>query len=143
MSKVLYTIGYGNSKPEDFMARLKKAGVTVVLDVRRDGASSWCNSYHQGHQMRLLLYPDIKYLASSSLGNKYDTLDAYKKWINTGGWVEIESREGIFDDYAGETICLLCAERDAHKDGEVNCHRVYVADALVKLLGDEWEVKDI
>ena len=32
---------------------------------------------------------------------------------------------------------LLCAEKDAYKDGKVNCHRVYVADALrIMIVGD-------
>jgi hypothetical protein len=39
-----------------------------------------------------------------------------------------------------ENACLLCAERYVYKDGEVNCHRVYVADSLVKVLGEGWDV---
>lgn len=149
--KILYSAGYGNQKPADFLARLKDAGVTVVMDVRRKGCKSWCGAYRHaigdgfGGMENLMKTAEIKYVDWSTLSNLHETVQEYKAWLDAvldGKRIELLVKE--MNDYQeDEVFCLLCAERDAYKDGAVNCHRVYVADALVKLLGDEWEVQHI
>lgn len=144
--RTLYTIGYGNSTPDEFLARLKGAGITTVLDVRRDQSKSWCRKYYQGFAMRTLVESrNIEYWPIPYWGNQYDTLDAYKSWMDSATMREEVALLGaiIEDDYLDETLCLLCAEKPAYKDGVVNCHRVHVADALVEALGSEWSVKHL
>lgn len=151
--RILFTAGYGNSSPEDFLERLKKAGVTVVLDVRRSGSKSWNGKYNQGYSMRgLVENKSIEYWPLPYLSNNYDTLEAYNSWLDSQTMREEADLLSaiIEDDYLGHTLCILCAERDAYKAPHpgrlyfvVNCHRVYVADALAKLLGDDWSVKHI
>lgn len=154
--KRLMTIGYGNSSPEKFLARLKDAGVAVVLDVRRKGSKSWNGKYNQGNSMGSLLWgdmnkeiPEIEYGTWPSLANKFDELWAYQRWLQSKP-TSTSSAAGFLSELQykikknkDSAYCLLCAERDAYKDGKVNCHRVYVADALVELLGSEWEVKHL
>lgn len=144
MGKELMTAGYGNQKPDDFLARLKTAGVTWVFDVRREGALSWNGRYRHGVQMEALLaHGPIGYSMEIGLGNRCCSLGSYRTWIEVYSEA-IEHLAAAFDvGLIYETPCLLCSERDAYKYGEVNCHRVYVADALVKELGDGWTTRHI
>lgn len=142
MSKVLMTAGYGNQKPEDFVERLKDAGVTVVLDVRRKGSKSWNGKYNHGSfasgMAMLMRDAGILYGTWPVFGNAFDVLSAYSAWLAKSRSTQILDLSNRIGERPQAVFCLLCAERDAHKDGVVNCHRVYVADALVKLLGPEW-----
>jgi uncharacterized protein (DUF488 family) len=148
MGNVLYTVGYGNQKPEDFVKRLKDAGVTWALDVRREGSGAWHGKYNQGMSMEVLLAmakkKPIGYSECPQMGNTCDSLEEYAEMLDAFPEM-IKDLSGFFDiaGACNETFCILCAERRAYKDGAVNCHRVYVADALVKILGDEWTVKHL
>ncbi len=147
MMDKLYTIGYGNQKPDDFLARLTDAGVNVVLDVRREESGAWCTQYRwgMGNGMDdLMIASGILYLWAPELANTCLNLDDYAWWISTSeGKVKVRA---LYDEILSYRInpdnvfCILCTERNAYKDGVVNCHRVYVADALVKLLGEDWDV---
>jgi len=143
--KTIYTIGYGNDKPEVFLQRLKDAGVDLVIDVRRMNSGAWCNKYRSGNSMRnfLMLDGGIAYSPWIWLANKCESLSEYSNWLNNEGMKSVtllaESIENAVE--ANDRICcLLCAERDVYKDGEVNCHREYVGKAVVEMLGEEWEV---
>jgi len=138
----LYTIGYGNNKPDDFIARLKANDISHVFDVRRKDSRSWCSSYAHGHPMRSLLAKhNIEYIELDYLANHYDTLDGYKAWLNSiYGAREIRIALRVLmglKGTAGEmfTPCLLCAELDPEK-----CHRKIVAEALSSEFKQEWEV---
>jgi len=146
--KKLFTIGYGSDIPEDFVKRLKDAGITAVLDVRREHSKSWCGSYKPGLRWmgKFLSDAGIGYGAWHSLGNNFDALWAYQEWLESKptsttsarGYLtmlQYELKKGEDDVYS-----LLCSERKAYRGGKVNCHRVYVADALVAMLGEGWEV---
>lgn len=143
--KILYTIGYGDSMPEDFVTRLEDADISVVLDVRRKGSKSWNRKYNHGSDASgmamLLRNGGMLYGTWPVLGNPFDRLDAYVDYLSKDRQLaNIEKLVRLVEERSDDVICLLCCERDAYKDDEVNCHRVYVADALVKLLGDGWEV---
>lgn len=152
MGKVLYTIGYGNMKPDDFVAKLKAAGVTVVLDVRRKGSRSWNGKYRRGSCMASLLYgyldnesPDIGYGLWGAFGNDFDSLPAYNDWLLSRRSAEISLlAERIVDDSEGR-YCLLCAEGDPFENDGMTprCHRVYVAEALVERLGAGWTIEHL
>lgn len=148
MKKILYDAGYGNQKPLDFLKRLKDVGITLVLDVRREKSRSWTARYNTGDcgGMAMLMYEcGILYVSQYLLGNEHDTLAGYKRWLETksvGSYLQLIS-QSFRDRWGADQVCLVCCERHAYKDGEVNCHRKYVADALVKLLGPEWEVQHI
>lgn len=146
MDKVLFTIGYGNSAPEDFLKRLNDAKITVVMDVRRKGSKSWCKAYHAGNAMgKLIDCAGFWYRQWYFFGNRWDILEVYRGWISKGRPLEVvkELAFRMNNSMKDDIICILCSERDAYKDGVVNCHRVYVADALVKVLDEGWTVKHI
>ena len=143
----LFTIGYGNDPPEKFLARLKAAGVTVVLDVRRYNSKARLRCYDSGRRAgmsKLLAESDITYWEYSFFSNRNDTLLCYAAWLKSSCMCDaVELLANTISCIPSSAFCLLCAERDAYKDGEVNCHRVYVADALVKLLGAGWSVEHL
>ncbi|MHA2069002.1 MAG: hypothetical protein ACXABY_31960 [Candidatus Thorarchaeota archaeon] len=142
--KVIYTAGYGNNSPEVFLGRLKAAGIDYVFDVRRQWSKSWCAAYHQGKKIQKTIEGSgMWYREWYALSNRYDRLDAYLEWLDSSGLRYIEDLAGRGAIWqSGSKICFLCAEGDPYeKDGVTpRCHRVYVAEALVKQLGDGWSV---
>ena len=154
-TKRILTCGYGNDKPDKFLERLKAAGVELVIDVRyyknaRLGCYRATGYDDRGMAAFLAGKPEepiadiIEYIWCPELGKP--------KEMPLGDYVHnvLETNEGEKFLWLANwhirrraNICLLCAERDAYKDDEVNCHRVYVADALVELLGDGWTVEHI
>ena len=148
MDEVVYTAGYGDMVPEDFVTKLKDAGVTFVLDVRREGCKSWNARYTQGPGMKgFLKLREIDYIERSDLGNKYITLDEYTDWLaGIYGKQCIERMAlGLAAARGLGTFCLVCAEGDVfEKDGTTpRCHRYYVGLALAEELGEGWRVKHI
>jgi len=142
MNKTLYTIGYGNNTPEDFTKRLTDAGIAAVLDVRCRGSKSWSGNYGWGAAMKKLVgKPGVGYYVGAGLGNECESLSTYAIWLEDHPERLVESARQI--GRSSERTCLLCAERDAYKNGVVNCHRVYIADTLAKILGDEWSVEHL
>lgn len=147
MGNVIYTAGYGNLAPADFVKKLKDAGVKLVIDVReRPGA--WSPRYRAGDSgMCDLLVDDmpledgIVYLWSPELGKPKDMpLADYVKEVL--GCMTGEKHLwlcGWWTKRSGRT-CLLCAEGNPfEKDGVTpRCHRVYVSEALVEQLGEGW-----
>ena len=155
MDKTLFTIGYGNNTPDVFLKRLTDAGVTTVYDTRRADSGSWCAQYCQGYAMFNWFDYDcwvkhhvrIEYYIASRLANNFDTLSEFNAWLSLSGEQGGKHHiEWLAELIAGENKipCLLCCELQAYKNGEVNCHRVHVADALVKQLNeitdDKWSV---
>ncbi len=155
MMRIVYTAGYGNQKPEDFLARLKVAGIDLVIDVRyyeraRLGCYRATGYDDRGMAAFLAGHPGepideaIEYKWCQELGKpKEMPLDDYVRDVLETGDGEKFLRITGWHITRRVKVVLLCAERDAYKDGTANCHRAYVADALVKLLGPEWEVKHI
>lgn len=145
--KQIMTAGYGNLVPEEFVAMLKEAGVTIVRDIRRKGSKSWNGRYNQGGAcgMNMLMHEnDIEYQAWPKLGNNYDTLEAYGHWLERARRWEIEQlAAGIESALGPDRLCLICSEgKPFEADGVTpRCHRVYVAEALVAELGEGWSVK--
>ena len=132
---IIYTIGYGNDSPDKFLARLKNAGIDYLVDVRRKGTRAWCREYW-GCNISEWIYSsdtDVIMISSGMFGNIHG-LEGYKAWL--GGSVGTARIKDLISDL--ETVyaqrpCIMCSEKQAYKDGEVNCHRVYVAEELAKL----------
>ena len=147
MGKILYDAGYGNMAPEQFVALLKAAGVTVVLDVRRAGCKSWNGKYNQGVNMEVLLANyGIGYMDESYLGNECESLNEYAEFLEV--WPEAIERLASAFTIGGsclETFCLICSEgKPFEADGTTpRCHRVLVAEALLAELGEGWRIEHL
>ncbi len=146
MEKVIYDAGYGNLAPEDFVKKLKDAGVTVVLDVRRVGSLGRLRCYDWGARINVLLaVEDIGYNSWAAFGNFFDNLLIYEGWLYSRRGGEITALARRVGMHGGAVFCLICACGDVfEKDGVTpRCHRYYVGAAVAKELGDDWKVRHI
>lgn len=145
----LYTVGYGGRRPAGLVALLKENGINVVIDVRREKSRAFIRTYWAGQEMEITLAlkarPPIEYRHAYQLGNNYDELEEYRQWLDTPeGETGIRLEAEWIQEGRDVRYCLLCAEKSAYdKAGKPKCHRVYVADALLKLLGEGWDVKHL
>ncbi len=136
----LFTIGYEKSKPDAVLAELKRAKVKLLVDTRAVAASR-----KPGFSKRQLAASldehGIAYLHLQKLGTpaegreaaragKLDTLwRIYAKHLKTPGAIE-EMAELVSIVKSGQTVCLLCYERD--KDC---CHRTRIAEIVHERTG--------
>jgi len=132
----IYTIGYGNDL--GFADRIPEE-VELVIDVRRD-CTGWCKpldtplrsmDVDKVKSIKSLMPDSIKYIHIPSLGNNCRSLDEYAEWLKKHSsdmrMLCCYIRNVLYDHRA---ICLLCCEKEAMKDGTINCHRVHIAERI-------------
>lgn len=130
----LFTIGFTKTTAERFFARLKKAGVKKLVDVRLNNVSQLAGFAKKDDlPFFLQVICGIPYEHRPELAPTQDMLDAYKK--QGGDWQDYERRFNalIADRRIDERIprdaldgaCLLCSE-----DTPEHCHRRLLADYL-------------
>jgi uncharacterized protein (DUF488 family) len=136
----VYTIGFTKTSAERFFARLQKAGVRKVLDVRLNNVSQLAG-FAKRDDLRYFLRAicTIDYSHRPELAPTQEMLDAYKK--SGGTWDDYERRflDLMASRRIDETVppealdgaCLLCSEDKAH-----HCHRRLVAEYLKAKWGD-------
>jgi len=136
----LFTIGYEKAKPDAVLGELKRAKVKLLVDTRAVAASR-----RPGFSKRQLAASldeqGIAYLHLQKLGTpddgrtaaragKLDTLwRIYAKHLTTPEAIE-EMAELVSIVQAGETVCLLCYERD-----QACCHRSRIAEIVSERTG--------
>jgi uncharacterized protein (DUF488 family) len=137
----LFTIGFTKTSAEHFFARLSRARVRTLVDVRLNNVSQLAGFAKKD---------DLRYFAASIGGIGYDhrpelaptqeMLDAYRKGEGKGDWPayarrfrDLIARRRIeaLDRSALDGACLLCSEDTPH-----HCHRRLVAEYLRDKWGD-------
>jgi uncharacterized protein (DUF488 family) len=137
----LFTIGFTRTSAEHFFARLSRAKVRTLVDVRLNNVSQLAGFAKKD---------DLRYFAASICGIGYDhrpelaptqeMLDAYRKGEGKGDWPayarrfrDLIARRNIeaIDRSALDGACLLCSEDKPH-----HCHRRLVAEYLRDTWGD-------
>jgi uncharacterized protein (DUF488 family) len=137
----LFTIGFTKTSAEHFFARLSRARVRTLVDVRLNNVSQLAGFAKKD---------DLRYFAASIGGIGYDhrpelaptqaMLDAYRKGEGKGDWPayarrfrDLIARRRIeaIDRSALDGACLLCSEDTPH-----HCHRRLVAEYLRDKWGD-------
>jgi len=141
-AKKLFTIGYEQSKPDAVMAELKRAKVKLLVDTRAVAASRK-PGFSKRQLAAILDENGIAYLHLQKLGTpddgrqaaragKLDTLwRIYAKHLTTPDAIEAMD-ELISIVKSGETVCLLCFERD-----QACCHRSRIAEIVNERTGAE------
>src|SRR6185369_18072589 len=138
----IFTIGYEKAKPDALMAELKRAKVKLLIDTRAVAASR--KPGFSKRQLAATLDDNgIAYLHLQKLGTpdegrqaaragKLDTLwRIYAKHLATPDAIEAMD-ELISIVKSGETVCLLCFERD-----QACCHRSRIAEVVNERTGAE------
>ncbi len=134
----LFTIGFTQKSAEDFFARLAKAGVKKLIDIRLNNVSQLAGFAKKD---------DLRYFAKTICGIGYEHMpelapsaelfDEYKK--SKGAWSDFTPKfRKLMAARKIETLerktfdggCLLCSE-----DKPRHCHRQLVAEYLKEKWG--------
>lgn len=133
----IFTIGYEDKSIEDFLARLKKHKITVLVDIRERPISRK-KGFSKNKMNDCLQAIGIKYIHIGELGspsklrdklhndNNYDYFfKEYKKHLDTLD----ETIDNLYQEVASKNvICLMCMERDP-----LRCHRLLVAKQIKEI----------
>lgn len=140
-----YTIGYEGAALEDFIATLRAAGVSLLLDVR-DAPFSQRAEFVKDALAEALAGVGIAYRHVKALGNpkrgrdaaRAGDMTAYRRIFGTQ-LETAEAQSALTDVIAAaksQTPCLMCYERDP-----AHCHRSLIVGALPD--GVEIEVRHL
>ena len=136
MNQPLYLTGYESASIEVFLAKLKKCGVTVLVDVRQYPLSRKAgfskSSFKEHLEKAGIQYQHIGELGSpkpirdelKQEGNYITFFNKYRAYIKHKHF-EVQQ---IADLAQYETICVMCFEKDCEL-----CHRTIVADEILKI----------
>jgi uncharacterized protein (DUF488 family) len=130
----IFKIGFTKKSAEDFFARLQRAGVRRVVDVRLNNTSQIAG-FAKARDLEFFLkaIAGMEYWHLPELAPTQDILDDFVK--SKGAWSEYEHRfrqlletRRIVETLSGklrDSDCLLCSE-----DTPEHCHRRLVAEHL-------------
>jgi uncharacterized protein (DUF488 family) len=136
----LFTIGYELAKPDAVIAELRRAKVKLLIDTRAVAASRK-PGFSKRQLAAILDENGIGYLHLQKLGTpddgrqaaragKLDTLwRIYARHLTTNDAIEAMD-ELISIVKSGQTVCLLCYERD-----QACCHRSRIAEIVNERTG--------
>jgi len=135
MNKI-YTIGFTKKTLEDFITRLKKAGVQRIVDIRLND-SSQLSGFAKRQDLEFILKQfGIEYISVKGLAPDKALLDEYREDKNWDGY-EVNfkalmnarnAKKALYDLHLDSKIsCFLCSEDKPEK-----CHRRLVAEMLDK-----------
>lgn len=118
---VVYTIGYGGRKFEDFVQLLKRHGVLMVVDVRRFPKSK--HPEFDGERLREALSGsgvDYLYLGDLLGGLRRG---GYQNYAESPGYKE--GIERLMETGEKRGVAIMCVERSPKA-----CHRRFIASTL-------------
>ncbi|MBI5394900.1 MAG: DUF488 domain-containing protein [Verrucomicrobia bacterium] len=136
MPHSLYTIGYQDMAPADFLRRLREAGVVVLLDVR-ELAQSRIQGFSKTALAHALKQHDIQYQHIPKLGSprklRHELRDSGDFAAFTRGYLHHLGKQGEqlqeLQRLAYDRVCcLLCFEKDHEA-----CHRQFIARQIKEL----------
>jgi uncharacterized protein (DUF488 family) len=132
------TIGHSNYSLAQFMNMVEAFGVDVVVDIRRRPFSSYVPHFNKPFLGSSLISAGKCYVHEEALGHKRDPRPTTKHTaLRSVGAAFVDHLQNSLDAQKAldrivqwvvkeRTIGIVCAEAKV-----VNCHRRYVADALV------------
>ncbi len=133
----IYTIGYQGYEPEQFLDKLTRNGVKLLIDVR-DLPASRKKGFSKKALSEQLTRHGIAYRHIRELGSPSELRH---KFVRDGDWeyFALNYRTGrdkrrplieeLVESARASNLCLMCYEADAR-----TCHRSLVADELVEHL---------
>ena len=143
---IAYTIGYEGRELGDFVARLRKQRVEVLIDIREKPASRKPGfsktPLREALEEAGIEYVHVKALGSPSTiryeykngGDKETFFKAYRTYLKT----QLAHLRTVLESIREKTCCLMCLERHAWE-----CHRSAVSDMLKELDDDGLRITHI
>ncbi|MDA8105447.1 MAG: DUF488 domain-containing protein [Nitrospiraceae bacterium] len=143
----VFTIGYEDSTIDEFITRLQKHNIAVLVDVREVPASRK-PGFSKNRLSEILHDHNIGYLHVKALGspkaireklhrdNDYESFfDGYNAYIDS----QLDVVKELYDEVVSrETSCLMCMERFPE-----HCHRRVVADKIKEIDGNGLKIRHI
>lgn len=145
---ILFTIGYEGISLEEYLNRLIKNDVKVLVDVRNNPLSmkfgfskSQLEKYCASIGIKYIHYPEVgiqsEYRQELNTQNDYKKLfSIYRKQNLTKTKLTQEKILTLLKEY--KRIALTCFESDI-----CQCHRKHLAESIAKLQGFQYEIKHI
>jgi len=120
---IIYTLGYGGRRFEDFLSLLKRHGINLVVDVRRFPKSKY-SEYVKENLEQALSERGIRYVFMG------DTLGGFRRGYEEYMKTEAYMRgiKDLLDLAQRGKVALLCLERSPR-----GCHRRYISQTLQDL----------
>jgi len=132
MEKIVYLIGHGNMKLDEFLKILKEKKVDMLVDVRSAPFSRYVPDFNKENLKEFLLKNNIDYVHMGSiLGGRHP--EGFNKYMNSN-----EFKKGIAilqEGINGSRAAIMCSEIDYRK-----CHRRFIGS---KLADEGFIVEDI
>lgn len=139
----LFTLGYEGLIPEEFLNRLRKNNINILVDVR-EVPRSRKKGFSNAQLENMLCLHGIKYVHIQKLGSpssirkkikenaNYDYFfDKYRKYLKT----QIEELKTLQKMIESSTCCLMCFEKDFKI-----CHRKIIAGEMERFNGNRLKV---
>ena len=123
-SKIIYTIGHGNSELKPIVELLRKHGIKILVDVRSTPYSRFAPEFNNRSLRRSAKTLGIEYkFAGDSLGGRPEDLDCYDgDQVNYDKLADKDFyKKGIrrlIEISQEESTAILCSEENPH-----HCHR--------------------
>jgi uncharacterized protein (DUF488 family) len=143
----VFTIGYEEKSIDEFISRLKKFHINVLVDVREIPASRKAG-FSKKRLAEFLRSADIQYIHVKALGSPkslrerlYQDKDYDSFFADYDNYVQSQMNilEELYEEVVSrETACLMCLERDPFQ-----CHRKVVADKIKEIDGNGLVIKHI
>ena len=133
MEKIVYLIGHGNMKLDEFLKILKWKKVDILVDVRSVPFSKYVPEFNKESLKEFLLKNNIDYVHMGSILGGKQNPEWFKKHMNTK-----EFEKGIYilqEGINGNVAAIMCSEIDYRK-----CHRRFIG---LKLADGGFIVEDI
>jgi len=143
--RVVFSIGYEGRNPTDFVAALAKAGVTLLVDVRRLPLSRK-SGFSKSALRSLVEGRGIGYEHRPELGPPMPVLQSYRQ---SKDWTEFRNsylrhartHPGALEELGkmaeSQTLCVMCLEADASR-----CHRGLLT-SLLRAHDDCWGLQEL
>jgi uncharacterized protein (DUF488 family) len=145
---ILYTIGYEGLSLEEYLSRLLKNDVKILIDVRNNPLSmkygfskTLLKKFVESIGIQYIHYPDVGIQSDQrqELNNQADYDILFMKYKKNNLANTINTQVEILDLLKkNKRIALTCFEANI-----CQCHRKHLAEAIKSLPGFEYEVKHI
>jgi uncharacterized protein (DUF488 family) len=147
-STILFTIGYEGISLEEYLNRLLKNDIKVLIDVRNNPLSqkfgfskTQLSKYCESLKIKYIHFPEvgIKSDQRQELNSQADYDKLFSSYRNENLTKTISAQEKILDLLlSNKRIALTCFEANIYQ-----CHRKSLAEAIAKLPKFKYEIKHI
>lgn len=120
----IFSIGPGNQSLEEYLQRLKKWGITCLVDLRSEPYSQYVPQFNRDNLSSHVRGNDIEYLYfGDKLGGRpAEGIEAFRLSLKFSENVTL-----LLNEIQNKTVAIMCSEFDISK-----CHRRFIVEEILK-----------